>query len=310
VALNKELLDPFGDIAWSPDGQTLAFSLYTGSWKTGAKWPLTDVALVDANGQNVRRLAPGFDPVWSPSGNLIAYLEYNDDLSEGYIRIVDVTTGQVTSVTTIKRGGVYPILAWASGAELLYYQDTVVLFDYTTGQKSDLLAGLTLPSTESPLQILITLPEHSLIAAASGHVLIILERDKNGIHVLRQLEGVDNSALAFSPDGNALAYVSGLNQQVKIVSTRGDDSVVALPLASRGTAWSMAWSPDGASLVYADSDGVHLVNRDGAGLQGLEGLPPHGTPRLAWSRRGSLTLSINTSDVFFTLFSLPTSTGR
>jgi Tol biopolymer transport system component len=264
--------------------------------------------LVDANGQNVRRLAPGFDPVWSPSGNLIAYLDYNDDLSEGYVRIVDVTTGQVTPVTTIKRGGVYPILAWASDTELLYYQDTVMLFDYPTGQKSKLLEGITLSfSASAPLKYLGTLPERGLIAAASGSGMVVLEKDKSGVHVLKQLEGIGEFKPVFSPDGSALAYVSSPIGQVKIVSTRGDDFVVALPLASRGTAWSMAWSPDGASLVYADSDGVHLVNRDGSGLQRLGGLPPDGAPRLAWSSRGSLMLSMNTSNAFFTFSSIPVS---
>lgn len=307
IPLDKGLADPFGDIAWSPNGQTLAFSLATGGKKQGAEWPLTDVTLIDADGQNVRRLVPGFNPLWSPSGDLIAYLDYSDNLDELYVRIVDIGTRQTTLVTTIKRGEVFPVLAWISDTELLYYQDTVMLYDYRTASKSELLRMVTpsfAVSSPSPFQILATLPEQGLIAVASGHVLIILERDKSKIHVLKQLEGVDNPALAFSPDGAALVYVSVLTQQVKIVPTRGNDRVIELPRASRGTAWSVAWSPDGASLVYVDADGVHLVNRDGSGLRRVEDLP-QGTTRLAWSPHGSIMLSINTSGLTFTLYSLP-----
>ncbi len=312
VEVNKELLDPFGDIAWSPDGQALALSLATGGTKAGSNWPLTDITLIDASGQNMQRFASGFSPLWSPAGDLIAYLDYSDNLDDLYIRIVDANTKQNTLVTTIKRGGVYPILAWVSGNELLYFQDTLILFDYPTNQKSNLLEMVT-PAwsvpTSRPFQLLATAPKQGLIAIASNEVLVILERSATGILILKQLEGVDNPALAFSPDGDTLAYVSSRTRQVKIVSTRGDEPAIELPQPGRGTSTSLAWSPDGAALVYADFDGVHLVNRDGSGLQKLEGLPGY-VHRLAWSSRGSLTLSINTSDTFFTFFSLSTSAAK
>jgi Tol biopolymer transport system component len=313
VALNKELLDPFGDIAWSPDGQALAFSLYTGSWKAGGGWPATDIALTDVNGQNVQHLASGFSPLWSPDGNLIAYLDYSDTLDDMYIRIVDVNTKQNTLITTIRRGGEFPTLAWLSDTELVYFQDNVILFDYQTGQKSKLFDGVTPPlsgRSTRPMSALATAPKQGLIAAASGEALVILERSATGMHLLKQLNGVNyKGALSFSPDGSVLAYAANPTQQIKIVPARSDVPVVELPQAGRGPAWSIAWSPDGSSLVYADSDGVHLVNRDGSGLQKMEGLP-QGTPHLAWSSRGTLALSANTSDVFFTFFNLPVSSAK
>jgi Tol biopolymer transport system component len=309
AALNKELLDPFGNVSWSPNGQTLAFSLYTGSWKAGGGWAATDIALADANGQNVQNLVPGFIPKWSPSGNLIAYFDYSDNLDDLYIRIVDVNTKRVTPVTTIKRGGEFPTLAWLSESELLYYQDTVILFDYQTSQKSELFDMVTPPlsvTSARPMSALATAPKQGLIVAASGEALVILERSATGIHLLKQLEGVNyKEALAISPDGSVLAYVAPLKQEIKIVSIYNDALAIELPPPSHGPAGPIAWAPDGASLVYADSEGVHLVNRDGSGLQKIEGLP-QGRSRLAWSPRGdSLALSSNASDVFFTLFSLP-----
>lgn len=303
--LNAELSAPLGDISWSPDGRMLAFGLATGGKKRGAEWPLTDVALVDASSRNVQRLVPGFNPTWSPSGNLIAYLDYSDSLDELYVRIVDIHTRQSTLVAALERGGVFPILAWLSDTELLYYQDTVILYNYRTDQKSKWFETVTPPfsiPSSFPFQCLATLPSQGLIATASGDTLIVWERGENGIRVLKQLEGVDNCALAFSPDGNALAYVSGPTQQIKIVPTRSDDRVVELPWASRGTAWSVSWSPDGASLVYVDADGVHMVNRDGSGLGRILQLP--GVVRVVWpSRGGSLTLNMDSG----VLLSLPVS---
>lgn len=292
--LNAGLANHFGHVGWSPDGQMLAFSLSKGRINAGG-WTLTDIALVSAEGKDVQSLAPGFIPKWSPDGNLIAYLAYSDDLTNLYVRVVDVESRQVTEVTSIQRDGVFPILAWLSATELLYFQDDLMLFDYATGQKSKLLESVpsvSVITTETPLKYLATDPEQGLIVAASKEVILILQRDGKEIHLLKQLpEGVDNEAMAISPDGSALVYVSAVSQQVKIVPTRGDAPAVELPWASRGTAWSVAWSPDGASLVYVDADGVHMVNRDGSGLRRIQELSA-GILRLAWSPQGtSLILS-------------------
>jgi len=137
-------------------------------------------------------------------------------------------------------------------------------------------------------------------------MLAILERTLEGFHLLKQLEGVDNSALAFSPDGNALAYVSGPSQQTRIILTYADVPIIELPPSSRSTAWAFSWSPDGASLAYVDVDGVHIVNRDGSGSRLVEGLP-EGILRLSWAPKGtSLILGVaKTDEPFVTFLSLP-----
>jgi parallel beta-helix repeat protein len=52
---------PYHGLAWSPDGTKLA-------WGTG------DVAVVNADGSGLTRLASGGAPVWSPDGSKIAFL--------------------------------------------------------------------------------------------------------------------------------------------------------------------------------------------------------------------------------------------
>lgn len=309
---------PFGDnlsisygdwISWSPDGQTLAINLRTGNLKAKG-WEATNIALIDVNGRNLQNLTSGFMPKWSPSSGFIAYLDNDDNLDYMYVRILDIKTKQITLVTTItttNNSGVFPTLAWLSENELLYYQDGVILFDYQTGQKTELF-NMVSPSLsinpDAPMNGLAAEPNHGLIASASRDMLVIFEKSITGFRILKQMEGVDNrAALAFSPDGKSLAYVP-LGGEVKITSVFDDMPDVDFPAPSHRPVWSISWSPDSASLIYVDSEGVHLVNRDGSGLQLIQGLPKDITS-IVWSSQGTILLPSYDSNSHRSFFKLP-----
>jgi WD40 repeat protein len=224
VPLNKEAYDQLGDMTWSPDGQTLAYRLRTGIVNRGnGGWDLADIVLMDADSLNVRRLITGtmptWLPTWSPTGDLIAYLDYDVDQHEGHIRIVDVATGRITLVTNIVSGTLRtPIPVWLSDTELLYYEDKLTVFNYATGQKSNLLDDLPLQPTLLSAPYLAASPKHNLIAIASYESLIILKREKGVVSLVKSLkDGLDYWNIAFSPDGKDLAYNS-LARRLKIVS--------------------------------------------------------------------------------------------
>jgi hypothetical protein len=75
--------DPAGDSApaWSPDGTTIAFATYR---YATMEWPFSGIALMDANGSNVRPTAgTGHRPSWSPDGAQITFHAiFPGDLSE------------------------------------------------------------------------------------------------------------------------------------------------------------------------------------------------------------------------------------
>lgn len=59
-------------IAWSPDGQRLAFTTYwedPGAGRTPALW------VMEADGSREYSLGPGSNPVWSPDGSQLAFLK-------------------------------------------------------------------------------------------------------------------------------------------------------------------------------------------------------------------------------------------
>ena len=71
--------------AWSPDGKRIAF----GSWREGN----TDIYVMNADGENPRRLtrnaAPDWGPSWSPDGKRIAFVSGRDGNWDIYVMNAD-----------------------------------------------------------------------------------------------------------------------------------------------------------------------------------------------------------------------------
>ncbi len=64
-----------GSPDWSPDGGQIAFDI----WPAGPNYSQSDVAVIDAQGGPVKRLAPGAMPSWSPDGGRMVFRTYASD---------------------------------------------------------------------------------------------------------------------------------------------------------------------------------------------------------------------------------------
>jgi len=122
-----------GGLAWSPDGDRLAF--------TSSRGTHAPVGVFDVEAATITWLDPGVDrdvaPTWSPSGRHVAFLRLPQDdrlpftpRREGQpwsIRVVDVATGEAHSAFTagagsgsVFRGTESAPLHWGAGDQLLF----------------------------------------------------------------------------------------------------------------------------------------------------------------------------------------------
>lgn len=114
-------------ITWSPDGSTLAYEGGEERQNAGGLW------LVDADGTNLRVLVEergyanhGIGPVWSPSGEQIAYQRVLDGSGENHeVVLVSVAEGTETVIAPPRAGGFewYPdTVSWSPDGKALLYQ--------------------------------------------------------------------------------------------------------------------------------------------------------------------------------------------
>jgi Tol biopolymer transport system component len=62
-----------GNIGWNPDGTCVTYDTYETS--SGIEGEVPGLFVFDLRTSSVRRIADGFHPAWSPSGEWIAYLD-------------------------------------------------------------------------------------------------------------------------------------------------------------------------------------------------------------------------------------------
>lgn len=114
----------------------------------------------------------------------------------------------------------------------------------------------------------------SLIAFATpteGHFKIWvweLGSDNNPVGQPRQVTfgDTDDEQPAFSPDGTKLAYIAGkgLERTIQVKPLEGNQAPTQVAIIQGGFHSSTpSWSPDGASIVYAQDDGLWTVGLDG-----------------------------------------------
>jgi hypothetical protein len=95
---------------WSPDGQRLAFVLDSGS--------TLSVFVIDVDGSDLRELARGSEPDWSPAGDRIVYTAYTDEGYDGVFTI-GVDGQDRERVTAVDLNATLP--KWSpDGAQLLF----------------------------------------------------------------------------------------------------------------------------------------------------------------------------------------------
>jgi Tol biopolymer transport system component len=292
--------------AWSPDGTRVAFSTNRDTNGTGPG----EIYVVDADGSDLHAVTHGvppghsrFEPVWSPDGSQLAYLERNSatDPASADVWAVPAAGGaarRLTSDAGDKRG-----IAWQPSGSL-------VAFDRAEAAG---VWGLWTVDTASGVERRIGnvegfgaagsgfwSPDGTRLAFPDGQAhLIVASADGTGLHQLTAMRLT--GAPAWSPGGDALAF-SAIRIVDGPLERYGPPTATDIFVADAATGasrrltgpfdseiegargFSPSWWPDGSRLFF-DSDGFRAhgpreLNADGtceqpapAGLADARGAP-------------------------------------
>jgi hypothetical protein len=164
--------------------------------------------------------------------------------------------------------------AWSPDGNAIALVDDgkITVFDLASGQARALTAG---PSDTSPSWS----PDGRRIAFGRDNQVLTMARDGSDVQPLLELDPWDDVyALAWAPDGSAMALVTGGT----LLRVDLDDAQTHV-LAPSGVTGSPSWSPDATRLAYTASAQIRLTS---AGIV-ADGASPAFSPdglRLVFSR--------------------------
>ncbi len=229
---------PVHDLAWSPDGHSLASA---GNEKTVKIWNATsgrELRTLTGHTHFVEALA------WSPDGRNLA-----SGSLDNTIKIWDTTSWRELR-TMLGNGGTVYALAYSPDGRSLASGGlrTIKIWDSATGRELCSLSDAD--QHREPIALAWSPDGRSL---ASGRLKVRIWDAASG-RELRTLAGhLDHiKALAWSPDGSRLA--SGSNDKtIKIWDTANWHELRTIA-GHTDTVYALAWSPDGRSLSSASWD--------------------------------------------------------
>jgi len=228
--------DPYldADPAWSRDGTHLVFSsdrngsmdLWIRELASGSERRLTDEPLAEVS------------PVWSPDDARIAFVTKGGITDPGFVKVVEVASGEVTTLTPNLFNAGHP--TWSADGDWL-------------------LASVLNP--------------HSGRFREGVNALARIDARKGGMewtgdfeHVSIGTRGTDGPV--WSPDGQWVAYALDGLLWIRPVNARGE----AVGPARRMTnepADAMTWTGDSKALVYVASERLMKVDLDGGATSEL-----------------------------------------
>ena len=227
--------------SFSPDGRRVAFV-----WG-GDSNDNSDIYIRDVNGGSTFRLttnaADDLSPVWSPEGKRLAFLRVAPQLTEIYIApAAGGVHGAVTSVFPTRIEAVGKHLDWSPDGKYLAAADK--------------------KSADEPFSIF-------RIEAETGHKIQV---------TTPPLGMSGDMGPAFSPDGKSIAFIRAISSGVDdifIASVDGTGEVRRIT-SDRRYIISLAWAPDGKSIVFSTNRlGAHTlwrVNSQGGPVERIPGI--------------------------------------
>jgi TolB protein len=199
------------------------------------------------------------DPAWSPDGNYLAFA--SDRANNWDIYLLDLITGAIVRLT--RNPGFDASPTWSpDGQQIAFESYRNSNLDIYVLNTSD-LKDQRLTYDRGPDYAPAWSPDGGALAFTSlrdgGKDIYVAVLSDETQHVnITQSPGVDEDNPTWSPDSRQLAYVSGPRRSATIQVTTLDLSQpasVVETIQTFGTGTTVAWSPDGSSIMYAYETG-------------------------------------------------------
>jgi len=116
--------------------------------------------------------------------------------------------------------------------------------------------------------------------------------------VTSALDSVGGGAIAFSPDGERIAYFSG--DAIKTIPVQGGRPEVQVPGVQSGRHSQLAWSPDGKKIAHSAEGKIWITRLDGGAPEELRtGLPEDASiGDFSWSPNGEKIAFVGSIDSY------------
>lgn len=213
----RKLADQASDASWSPDSKQIAFVANDASNPAATQF----IAVVSADGTNMRRYGEGTGPVWSPDGKQIAYA---DNSGLNHLMLMNADGSNVRTLQTLK--GNIRVGEWSPDGKFLSFGESRsdrFELPYVIGADGNNLVDLMQlldehPGDRSPL------PSWSpdgkrLIFSASFDKICEYDANRPRLKALCWMNGY---APRWSPDGKLVVFL-GKNDQICTASSPSDE---------------------------------------------------------------------------------------